>query len=64
MNESPLYTVKEATAYLRVSERSLYNRRCGNLPLLPLKIGARTLYKRTDLDAYIDSIAKVQPGGK
>ena len=54
VTNSPLMTVKEAAAYLRMSVRQLYNLRSDERPLVPVKIGARTLYRRQDLDQFID----------
>ncbi len=50
---SPLMTTKEAASYLRVSVRQLYNLRFAEVPLYPIKIGNKTLYRLEDLDQFI-----------
>jgi len=51
---SRLLTVKETCLYLRISPPTLY-RMIDRKELVPVKIGKRTLFDRTDLDKYIDA---------
>lgn len=49
---SPVLSVNEAAAYLRVSRVHVYNLlRAGKLPVV--KVGGRTLIRRSDADALI-----------
>lgn len=49
---SPLFTVREAAEYLRISERHLWTiTRTGKLPAI--KLGRSKRYSLADLDAYI-----------
>ena len=59
---SPLMTTKEAASYLRVSVRQLYNLRLAEVPLCPIKIGAKTLYRRQALDQFIDQHRRTPNG--
>jgi excisionase family DNA binding protein len=45
----PGMTPKEAAKYLTVSRSTLYT-----LPIRYSKVGGRRVYRRTDLDAYLD----------
>ncbi len=51
---SRLLTVKETCKYLRISPPTLY-RMIDRNELVPVKIGKRTLFDRSDLDRYIDA---------
>ena len=52
--ESPLLTVNEAVKYLRISRDKLYKiKSLGKLK--EVKQGARTLFRKTSLDEYIES---------
>lgn len=51
-----LLTSKEAAQHLRLAERTLAVWRCtGKVNIPYIKIGGRVLYKKTDLDLFIDS---------
>lgn len=53
--ESPLMNIDEVVAYLKVSESTLARmRRDKNGPPY-VQLGARVVYRKTDLDAYIES---------
>jgi excisionase family DNA binding protein len=51
---SRLLTVKETCTYLRISPPTLY-RMIERRELVPVKIGKRTLFDRSDLDRFIDA---------
>jgi len=54
--ESPLFTLQEAAAYLRLRERAMRSiRQRGEIPVV--RVGhkrGRILFHKADLDAYID----------
>ncbi len=53
--ESPLFTVSEAAAYLRIGRSTLYSlAKTGELRRVRLVAG-RSAYLRADLDEYINS---------
>lgn len=53
--ESPLMNIDDAVAYLKVSESTLARmRRDKNGPQY-VQIGTRVMYRKSDLDAYIQS---------
>lgn len=53
--ESPLLNIGEAAAYLKVSESTLARmRRDKNGPVY-VQLGARVVYRKVDLDKYIES---------
>lgn len=53
--ESPLLNIDEAAAYLKVSVSTLARmRRDKNGPSY-VQLGARVVYRKVDLDAYIES---------
>jgi len=45
----------EAAAYLRVAEKTLTNWRCRSVGPRYLKIGGIILYRRSDLDAFLEA---------
>ena len=51
---SPLLTVQEASALLRIQEDTLRHWLCDRR-LRFYKVGARTMLKRQDLEAYLDA---------
>jgi excisionase family DNA binding protein len=51
---SRLLTVKETCKYLRISPPTLY-RMLERRELIPVKIGKRTLFDKSDLDKFIDA---------
>lgn len=54
MNTKIAYTMKEATAASGISRTTMYGLiKAGEL--IPVKIGARTLIRRADLEALIES---------
>jgi len=57
MTASPLLTVPEAAEYLRVSTKTLARLRCegGGPKFVGGGRGSRVTYRRTDLDAWINS---------
>jgi excisionase family DNA binding protein len=57
MNQNPeLLTSKEASAYLRLAERTLTVWRCtGKVSIPYIKIGGKVLYKKSDLTSFIES---------
>ena len=59
---SPLMTTKEAASYLRVSVRQLYNLRFAEVPLYPIKIGRKTLYRLEDLEQFINQHRRTPNG--
>jgi len=52
-----ILTGKELAQFLRISERTLYNRRStgGDLPP-PLKISKKIMYARKDVRAWLDGL--------
>lgn len=54
MNQSYLLTVKEAAKYLRLKESTIYHYVHKNR-ISFYKIGSRVLFKRDDLDLYIEN---------
>lgn len=54
---SPLLTVDEAAAYLRISKWSLYQL-IHQRRLKTIKIGNRRLVRRADLDAFLQDAAE------
>lgn len=53
--ESPLLNIEQTCAYLQLSDSTLARlRKAGNGPKVT-KLGARVMYRRIDLDAYIKS---------
>ena len=57
---SRLLTVKETCKYLRISPPTLY-RMIERRELIPVKIGKRTLFDRSDLDKFIDAAKGPSP---
>ena len=54
--DKPLYTIKETAKVLRVTEMTVYRQmRAGQLRTV--KIGRRTVVRRDDLEALIDSLS-------
>ncbi len=52
--KSDLMTTREAADYLRLKQQTLHNWRClGSGPNF-VKLGSRVLYRRSDLDQYLD----------
>jgi excisionase family DNA binding protein len=60
---SRLLTVKETCTYLRISPPTLY-RMIERRELIPVKIGKRTLFDRSDLDKFIDAAKGPAPRAK
>lgn len=53
--EPALLSVKQAAAFLNVSDRTLWTLSHGG-PISPVKIGRKVLYRRTDLERYVASL--------
>jgi excisionase family DNA binding protein len=53
--EAGLLTVKEALAYLRISRSTLARHMVQGIGPKVVRIGARTLYRKSDLDDYIQA---------
>jgi excisionase family DNA binding protein len=60
---SRLLTVKETCSYLRISPPTLY-RMIERRELIPVMIGKRTLFDRSDLDKFIDAAKAPSPRPK
>lgn len=58
-NDSPLLSVDEAAAYLRLSKATLSRMRKENNGPQYVKLGHRVLYRKSELDAFIDSNVSV-----
>lgn len=54
-NDDPLLSVEEAVAYLRLSPSTLARFRKENARPNYIKLGRRVLYRKSELDAYIDA---------
>lgn len=54
---SDLLTVKEACAYLRVSEPWIYRKRREGSGPRYIRMGTNIRYRKSDLDAYIEASA-------
>lgn len=54
-NDDPLLSVEEAVAYLRLSPSTLARCRKENARPHYVKLGRRVLYRKSELDAYIDA---------
>lgn len=53
---SPLMPRRDAAAYLKIKEQTLANWAANRRYALPFaKIGRRVMYKKTDLDAFIEA---------
>ena len=58
-----LLDIQEATAILRIGRTTLYRRiAAGDLPTV--KIGSRRLFRRADLEAFIQSHVQESGGAK
>jgi excisionase family DNA binding protein len=59
---SPILTLRQAAAYLRVSKAHLLNATKGRIPGTPAlrhaRVGRRILFKRAWLDQWLEQIAK------
>lgn len=53
--ESPLMNIDEVVAYLKVSESTLARMRRDKTGPQYVQLGARVVYRKADLDAYIES---------
>lgn len=54
-SDSPLIDIKSATTYLGLSTATLARMRRDNNGPAFVRMGARVLYRKSDLDAYITS---------
>lgn len=50
-----LFTVKEVLAKLKITRATLY-RYMAQGKITPVKLGGRTMFKESDLDAFIQSL--------
>lgn len=57
--DSPLLSVKETAAYLRLSTATLSRLRKENARPQFVKLGNRVLYRKSELDDFIDSNVSV-----
>ena len=55
VQETPLLNIEQASKYIQLSTATLARMRRDNNGPVFVKLGARVLYRKTDLDAYIDS---------
>ena len=63
MDQSPLYNIKQAAHYLGdVSPRHVHNLRKRTPPLRAVKIGGRTMFRRQDLDQFINTSLETNHG--
>jgi len=53
--ETPLLNIHQASMYIQLSTATLARMRKDNSGPAYVKLGARVLYRKTDLDAYIES---------
>jgi predicted DNA-binding transcriptional regulator AlpA len=57
---SKMLTVEQAAAYLGVSAKTIRNglgpRAAKAFPVRPVKVSGRVLFRRSDLDNYVDSL--------
>jgi excisionase family DNA binding protein len=53
--ETPLLNIEQASKYIQLSTATLARMRKDNSGPAYVKLGARVLYRKTDLDAYIES---------
>jgi len=53
--ETPLLNIQQASLYIQLSTATLARMRKDNNGPAYVKLGARVLYRKTDLDAYIES---------
>lgn len=53
--ESPLLNIEQASKYIHLSTATLARMRKNNSGPAVVKLGSRVLYRKTDLDAYIES---------
>jgi len=58
--EPRLFTVEQTAQYLNLSPRTIYNAVAPNtlapFPVQPVRIGRKVLFRKKDLDTYIDSL--------
>jgi len=55
VQETPLLNIEQASKYIQLSTATLARMRKDNSGPSYVKLGARVLYRKTDLDAYIES---------
>jgi predicted DNA-binding transcriptional regulator AlpA len=55
VQETPLLNIEQASKYIHLSTATLARMRKDNSGPAFVKLGARVLYRKTDLDAYIAS---------
>jgi predicted DNA-binding transcriptional regulator AlpA len=55
IQETPLLNIQQASLYIQLSTATLARMRKDNNGPAYVKLGARVLYRKTDLDAYIES---------
>lgn len=61
-NDDPLLSVAEALKYLRLSSSTLARMRRDKIGPVYVKLGNRVLYRKSELDAYINSNIAVTEG--
>ena len=54
MQETSVVDERQAAKYLGLARQSMANRRCKRLPPPYIKIGARIMYKISDLQEFLD----------
>jgi predicted DNA-binding transcriptional regulator AlpA len=55
IQETPLLNIEQASKYIQLSTATLARLRKDNNGPAYVKLGARVLYRKTDLDAFIES---------
>jgi predicted DNA-binding transcriptional regulator AlpA len=55
VQETPLLNIEQASKYIHLSTATLARMRKDNSGPAYVKLGARVLYRKTDLDAFIES---------
>ena len=55
IQETPLLNIEQASKYIQLSTATLARMRKDNNGPAYVKLGARVLYRKTDLDAFIES---------
>jgi predicted DNA-binding transcriptional regulator AlpA len=55
VQETPLLNIEQASKYIHLSTATLARMRRDNNGPVFVRLGARVLYRKIDLDAYIDS---------
>lgn len=55
-----LMTIPELSAYLKLSRRSLYRRKCDSGFPKPIKLGGAVRYVKRQIDSYLQTLSERQ----